>query len=389
MTNNIIQCIRPYVAKMYSILFKKTVFNYFKTQFTKTVLISYITHPFNNKNKSSAHTNNVEVLEIAKVFRDLEYNVDVFNYDNIGPKNYSKYDIIFGFGDPLVNSFYRAKKKIQTIYYGTGMHIAHQNHATLNRIKDVYKKRNVWIPDSGRVVEKAWSAQTTLVDGMIVLGDNICADSYRRYYEGPIYKIPASFIKVCNGVDIVKCKDFSEAKKNFLWFGSSGLIHKGLDLVLEFFAKHPQYILHVCGPISKERKFCNVYGKELFNTPNIKTYDFVSITSTQFSNLMKTCAFIISPTCSEGGSPAVLNCIGNGGLIPIVSEFATIDIKHGITIDELSAIGVSVAVKKALLIEEDRLRELAEKNYKDVSSLHSIENYKKEMRKAINNILDK
>lgn len=374
------------LSKLIPSLLRKPIYNYFKTKFSKRVLISYITSPFYT-GKSLVHTNIGEAMVIARIFRSLGYNVDIFDYCHPGPKDYSKYDLIFGFGNPLVNSFYNRKNNSFKIYYGTGMNICHQNHATLRRIKDVYKKRSVWMPESGRIVEKAWSVQTTLVDGMIVLGNDICAKSYKKYYDGPIYQIPASFIKVCNGADIVKHKNFSVAKKNILWFGSSGLIHKGLDLVLEFFAEHPKYKLYVCGPISKEKKFCKVYGKELFDTPNIKTYDFINIASKKFSNLMKTCAFVISPTCSEGGSPAVLNCVGNGGLIPIVSEFATIDRKYAITIDELSARGVSRALKKASSISEDKLQELAEKNYQFISSSHDIKNYEKEMIKVIKNLL--
>ena len=34
-------------------------------------------------------------------------------------------------------------------------------------------------------------------------------------------------------------KDFDKIRKNFLWLGSTGMVHKGLDLVLEVFSQLP------------------------------------------------------------------------------------------------------------------------------------------------------
>ncbi len=41
-----------------------------------------------------------------------------------------------------------------------------------------------------------------------------------------------------------------------MWFGSGGMIHKGLDLVLEVFARMQEYHLHICGPVHHEEDFC-------------------------------------------------------------------------------------------------------------------------------------
>jgi len=78
---------------------------------------------------------------------------------------------------------------------------------------------------SGRIVEKTWSIQTTLVDAMILLGNKIVEQSYRKYYDGPIYLLNPSFIEVIsqeNALRITQDKDFNDAKKNFYgwkqWF---------------------------------------------------------------------------------------------------------------------------------------------------------------------------
>jgi Glycosyl transferases group 1 len=370
-------------------LFEKPVYNYFKTKFSKTVLLSYITKTF-YLGKSYGHTNTVEVLTMAKIFKNLGYNIDVFNYNHDGPNDYSKYNVILGFGTPLINSFYKSTKKILTVYYGTGMHICHQNHATLSRINDVYKKRHVWMPESGRVVEKAWSEQTTLVDGMIVLGNEICASSYRKYYDGPVFPLKASFIEVISDEEvfsIIEHKNYDEAKKHFLWFGSTGLIHKGLDLLLELFEKRGDWHLHICGPISKEVGFEKEYFSKLYNCPNIHTYGFINIKSDVFKDLMQKCGSIISPSCSEGGSPAVLNCMANG-LIPIITEYCSIDIKDfGFYIKELKEEGVLEALNKVILLSKIELKGRALKTFRYTRKNHNITEFERNFGEIIKKIL--
>jgi len=89
---------------------KRLIHNYYKTKFNKNLLISYITYPF-NRGINYFHTNMQESIKISEVFRDLEFNIDVVDYDYTGSINYLKYDMIFGFGDPLVKCFYNRNKK--------------------------------------------------------------------------------------------------------------------------------------------------------------------------------------------------------------------------------------------------------------------------------------
>jgi len=129
---------------------KKPIRNYFKTSCKENFFFFYITYPFKNGIKLR-HTNYAEALEIAKVFNELGYNVDIVDYYYEGNLDYNKYLVIFGFGEPLENSFYyRKHKKLLTIFHGTGMYVIHQNHATLKRIEELYKKSK-WLLESGRI----------------------------------------------------------------------------------------------------------------------------------------------------------------------------------------------------------------------------------------------
>jgi len=229
------QCIKnylPFILKIFKFYKKRNkIKNYFKTQHSKNALLSYITKPF-RKGEYFTHTNYFEAMSHAKILNELGYNVDVIDYDYHGEIDFSKYDLLVGFGDAFQKYFEFSKKKVKTIYYGTGMHVCHQNHATLKRLKDVYLKKVLWLGNSTRYVEKCWTHQTYLVDAMIVLGNEVCVESYKKFYDGKIFNIPAPFYKV---IDAWKLLQENNLGKSFIWFGSSGLIHKGLDLVLDYF----------------------------------------------------------------------------------------------------------------------------------------------------------
>jgi hypothetical protein len=371
-------------------LLKSPVINYFGDNHPKNALISYITKPL-KKGIDLSHTNSAEVLGIANIFRSLGFNIDVADYDFEGFLDYNKYDVIFGFGEPLVNSFsYKKENDLVRIYYGTGMHVSVQNNNSLKRIEEVYKKKGVWLIESGRIVEKAWSQQTNIVDAMIVLGNDIVKESYEKYFDKDIYMVSPSFYKIYDYKEIIENKDFKEARNNFLWFGSSGLIHKGLDLLLDLFKTIPDIQLHICGPLDGEQGFKEIYNNELYNTPNIHPYGFIKIDSHLFKELIKKCAFVIYPSCSEGGSPAVLNVSGNGGLIPVLSKEASIDVNgFGFIIKSLSIEEIKNSIGKARLLNDEEMKRKSLSWAKYLTEENCLDSFSKSIKKHLQIIFQK
>jgi len=372
---------------MYKFLKRKKVKNYFRTNYTKNALLSYITYPFTRK-ECLRHTNYYEAKAHAKILNELGYNIDIIDYDYPKKIDFSKYHLLVGFGDVFQKYFESGYKHIKTIYYGTGMHVCHQNNATLKRVKDVYKKKGVWLSKSSRFVEKTWTHQTLLVDAMIVLGNDICKNSYAKFYDGPIYNIPAPFYKVLDGFEILRNRNLSKSRYNFLWFGSTGLVHKGLDLLLDFFSKTPELTLHICGPIKNEPEFEKVYFKELYRTKNIIPYGFVDILSEKFKKILSNCAFVIFPSCSEGGCPSVITAIGNGALIPVITKETTISTGYEIWISDFTVEAIKKAVAKCLSLKDDDILDMQRKNLEYVLKYHSQENYYNQLKKAYVKILD-
>ena len=369
-------------------ILNRPVINQFGSRHGRHALISYITSPLRRGVKIT-HTNTVEVIEIAKIFDRLGYRVDAVYYDERRPIDYGKYSAILGFGDPLIRSFYNRKVPVSTIYYGTGMHVFHQNTESLKRAEDVFRRRGVWLLESCRLVDKTYTVQTTLVDAMIVLGNDRVVDSYQPHYSGKIYKVYPSFLKVADTSEILRGRDISMARKNFCWFGGQGMVHKGLDLVLDVFKELPDFHLHVCGPIEGEPRFAKCYEEELYGTENIHTHGYVRLDSPRFREILSSCAFTVFPSCSEGAPSSVLNVMGNGGLIPIVTRETGIDtLDFGIPIDSLTIADVKKAVLEAAALEDRDIHRRSHRCAESTAACHSIENYARQMMEVIPSILD-
>lgn len=370
-----------FLKKMRNWYLNRTIVNYYGTTFKKNALISYITLPFYKPYTS--HTNSFEALTAAKVFNELGYNVDVMFYDN-KIKDLKKYDVVYGFGDVFEQLITENLNAIM-IYYGTGMHICHQNTKTLERMYDVYKKKGVWLPQSIRYVHESWSYQTTIAHAIIALGNNVCADSYRKHTQvSKVYSLEAPYFHIVKK-DLINQRQKNSINK-FLWFGSSGLIHKGLDLCLEYFKLNKDLELHICGNIFFENDFVKAYHEELFETGNIFTYGFVDINTEKFEKILLECSFVIFPSCSEGGSPSVVTCVGNGGLIPIMTKETSFSTGYEIVINDYSFKGIEDAINSIKDLSFEEVKKLQFQNQLFVLSNNSQNKYFKEIRDIIQDV---
>jgi len=317
---------------------------------------------------------------IAQIFEDLGYCVDVIHYTNSRCLDYSKYDLIFGFGIPFENSF-NSSGKLKRIYYATGAHVCFQNHAEIIRIKSVNEKRNIRITPK-RIVPWMWSQSTTMSDALIVIGNEWTKSTYAKYTKAPIYTINATAL--INGETRNINRNIADTRNNFLWFGSAGLVHKGLDICLEYFVQHPEFNLYICGP--KEEDFFKTYHNEL-TRPNIHFYGLVDVQSSQFIEIISECSFAVLPTCSEGQATALLTAMG-GGLIPISTEYSGIDVQdYGFLIPSLSVKGLDKAINSAISKSDDNLTNMSRHSLEHVHRSHNIRSFKASMEIILSSIV--
>ncbi len=133
---------------------KRLLRNYFGTNHGRRALLSYVVYPFVLPVSTLSHTNVLESTLMARALSDLNYDVDIIHFDNRRKLNYQEYDLIVGFGEPIVNAYYANNSHALIVGFLAGMHNYYQNLATLARVKEVYESRNQWLLSSGRFVKR-------------------------------------------------------------------------------------------------------------------------------------------------------------------------------------------------------------------------------------------
>jgi glycosyltransferase involved in cell wall biosynthesis len=204
-----------------------------------------------------------------------------------------------------------------------------------------------------------------------------------RYANKPLYPIPVPSMLLSPSPER---KDFEACRRNYLWLGSGGLVHKGLDLVLEAFAEMPEYHLTVCGPVPQQKQFERAYYRELYKTANIHTVGWVDITSPEFLEIANTCLGLIYPSSSEGQAGAVVTSM-HVGLIPIISHESGVAVHDfGLILKDCSNQEIQSAIRTVSGLSAPRLRAMAMTAWQYARAHHTRERSAEEYRKAVETI---
>jgi hypothetical protein len=288
----------------------------------KNALFSYVLDPFLLKNPGDfpiSHAKHWESFQIVKILLELGFNVDVINYDNMNFSPKKNYDLFIG---SRVN-FHQIAQLLHPdctkVAHLTVSHWCYHNKGLFDRLLSIQEKKGVTLYPV-KAVETNLAIE--YADFATMLGNDFTINTY-RYANKPIFPIRSSTNVLFPWMEN---KQFDECRKNFIWFGSDGLVYKGLDLVLDAFSEMPDYTLTVCGPISEEKDFERAYQRELYQTTNINTVGWVNTNSDRFQNIIKNSIAFVFPTCGEGQAGAVIACM-HASLIPIVSAQAGVDMK--------------------------------------------------------------
>jgi hypothetical protein len=366
------------IKRILSEFYNKPIYNLFNENHEKRVLISYIVYPFKKKHNFS-HSNSVESLEIAKIFNKLGYIVDVYNYTYSKKINFENYDVVFGIGKLFENAVQFKHKKIIFIYYATGAYFCFQNRAELERLQMLYERKNILLKPK-RFVKNSMFKSSHLTDSIIVIGNNWTISTYESS-KSPKFKVPQSVYDVKWKTEVRQKNVINN--KNFLWFGSSGLVHKGLDLTLEVFKNLEDFNLYICGP--KEDDFFDTYKDEL-SLSNIHYLGFLDINSRKFKDVIDKCNFSIFPSCSEGGCGSLLQTM-SFGLIPIATIETGVDfIEYGYVITK-DVEEIKQNILQISKINQNKLTELSNGNSRFIEKNHSINNFKIKIKENLEKIL--
>jgi hypothetical protein len=285
------------------------------------VLLSYVIDPFlldDPKAISHDHTHHWESWQIARTFSAHGYAVDVVHYDDRSFVPGRPYDVLVSARTDLERLARHLPPTCLKIAHLDTAHFLTNNAGALQRLLAARERFGVALR-SPRMVEENWAIEAA--DLGCVLGNAFTAESY-AYAGKPIHRIPISSPRTW---DWPADKDFDRVRRSFLWFGSGGLVHKGLDRVLEVFKGLPDFRLHVCGPVDREARFRDAFAGYLYETPNIRTHGWVDIATPAFTEIVNDCVATVYPSASEGGGGSTLTCM-HAGLIPVVTAAASVDV---------------------------------------------------------------
>ncbi len=303
-----------------------------------SVLLSYILDPLlARRSADHSHTHFWETLTIANAFVDAGYAVDGISWTNHRFQPDRTYDVLI---DVRLN-MERLAPKMQSalkIFHSDTCHWRFNNEAQEARHRSLQVRRGVTLQAHKLLPTNQGVEQC---DVLTYLGNQFTADTF-AFAEKPALRIPVS-VPFTYGWP--EDKDWHACRRNFLWFGSGGLVHKGLDLVLEAFAGLPEHHLTVCGPIEAEADFAREYQRELRELPNITLKGWVDTASTEFTGLCRNTVGLVYPSCAEGGGSSALTCM-HAGLIPILTSSASVDVTPdtGVLLEDCSVEGLREAI---------------------------------------------
>jgi len=294
------------------------------------VLFSYLEYPLlwsEDDERFSGHTNKWESREIARIFTGLGFTVDAISWGDQQFMPMTKYDVLF---DIHINQQRLAPllgRHAVKILHCTGSDPYYQNRAEMERIRALESRRKVLYSPKRLVAYPDLARKSMqIADACSLLGNSHTLQTYPEEFRHKIQLVTVSASKL--GSSIRAAPYYVPGKREFLWFFGGGAVHKGLDLLLEVFARHRDYTLNIVGGVDSEKDFLKMYAHELTELPSIKYHSYLKPDSERFREIVKDVFCFIAPSCSEGISPAVVTCM-QIGLYPIISRDTGVSLPAG------------------------------------------------------------
>lgn len=333
-------------------------------------LLSYVLDPFLSPDAtiSNAHTHYWESWQIAQCLLERGFTVDVISYLNRTFEPAVDYRLFFAARTNLARIAGLLPDDCVKVAHLDCAHWLFNNHAAYGRLLDLQRRRGLTL-NNIKMVEPNWGIEAA--DLATVLGNEFTMDTY-RYAGKPLFRIP---ISVPETYAWAADKDIESARHRYLWFGSSGFVHKGLDLVLEAFAAMPDKQLVVCGPFDQEPEFVQAFDQELYHTPNIEAVGWVDVAGERFREIARSCIGLVYPTCSEGGGGSAITCM-HAGMIPLLSREASVDVgPAGVILPGNDIDTIRAEVQSLSSLPASALRQRVEATIGQAAGNHSRERF--------------
>jgi glycosyltransferase involved in cell wall biosynthesis len=281
----------------------------------------YIAGNVNNCPILNSHAMFWEAAEMVRALNERGYIVDFFDtFKPLPLVDWQRYNLVIDERNNLIDAP-NVSGQIRA-YYCTGLKWDFHNKAELNRIEDFFLRNRILLSPQ-RQIAPIFSDQ--LADYLFYWGDK----KWTTFFDTkPIrQEITTSVTFVPNKIEDVP------SQREFVWLGSTGAIHKGLDLAVEAVSKLKNVTLHIFGSIKQDRLFYAWLQQQMKINNNIQFHGHAEFSSPKFNSIIMKCVGHIYPSCSEGGPGSVAQT-SHFGLIPIVTATANVrSAKLGAEID--------------------------------------------------------
>lgn len=355
----------------------------------KKVLFCYLYLEDVDLTKAS-HANYQHASLMLKCLIDMGYCVDVCNcfdemsYERLKEK---KYDMIIGQG--IVFKKFCSNQSIQQKIL-----FVSENNPTVvidkyNKRIESFKRRHPGVDLSksiARIGGYLDEEMFDLADFAIVMNSDYNTKSMLPFFID-VFTINCNALYNANYRFLKKMLEptIEQTKSNFLWFGSTGLIHKGVDLLVDAFREMPKFSIDFYGLCDSER--------ELFNkikAGNTVDCGRVNVQEPEFiEKIVNKHCFIIFPSCSEGMSTAVATCMAHG-IIPILTKECGFNpCEYIIELEGWQVEDIKNAVKQVVSMSNEEIISLRENCYKYAQENFSLEHFNRSFREIMKSISDK
>lgn len=347
----------------------------------KKVLLIYITKIFKTDfNSEIRHPNLLHSIQMLAVLIKKGYAIDVFHTKGVNSLKYMQkcYDYIIGFGPVYEKAIVSGIKGLPILFL-TENDPRSVKGKYFDRIEYYKQRRNDGLYKKSKSRESFYSEkQLTLSKLCIGMSSSYNLLKIRELCH--IYQINANGLQ--NKNHVFNPGNSVANRNRFVWFGSNGCIHKGLDILVDVFASLPEYELSIYGLPQDELP---IIKKQM--TANIKYFGSVDVYSQRFiDEVVNRNCFAILPSCSEGMNTGIATCMRHG-LIPIVSKETGFEPKECII--ELEDYHVDYLREKLLSLKklkDDELIILSKQSYEYGNQNFSLESFTGRFREIMDDI---
>lgn len=353
------------------------------TNYNKKCLFIYITRPFYIRKVTDSPQNQGRAIDMARIIGSYGYNVDMLQTSKLLPKKYqkTKYDFIIGLIPRGIDYWTgHMNEGCIRVAFMTSMNLAVTNGNEKERLHDLEKRRGRML--SPRMSQAVLTKDLEDFNAAWYIGNSYNVHSYDSFNMPPIYYI------LNNGYNFSWLnKDIVRDKRSFIFFNSRGMVHKGLDLLLEIFGREGYpYNLYICAGFNGEEDFCEVYHEELFNRPNIFPIGWIDVYSDQFRELTEKCAYMLLPSCAEGRAGSALTMM-SAGVIPITSKVCGFEDDEVIHLPDCRIETIERYIEEYANKPDDWIRERSAWSVEVATTRYSKEKFRQSVHDAMTSTL--